>query len=152
MGAAREGRSCASQSDEARSVLAGIVSATLQLRRETWGTRGARTRRNHAWPAHRVVPHRAPLGPNGLAVRYLPPLSPAPAQMWEEEQKRKAEALAKGWNPDADGEEEEEAGAARDDDDLPFACFLCREAWEQCKTPPVVTRCKHYFCEKCALK
>lgn len=72
--------------------------------------------------------------------------------MWEEEQKRKAEALAKGWNPDADGEEEEEAGAAREDDDLPFACFICREPWEACKSPPVVTRCKHYFCEKCALK
>lgn len=73
-------------------------------------------------------------------------------RMWEEEQKRKAEALAKGWNPDADGEEEEEAGAAREDDDLPFACFICREPWEACKSPPVVTRCKHYFCEKCALK
>ncbi|KAG2486209.1 hypothetical protein HYH03_015171 [Edaphochlamys debaryana] len=71
-------------------------------------------------------------------------------KMWEEEQKRKAEALAKGWNPDADGEEEEEA--RREDDELPFACFICRENWEACPSPPVVTRCKHYFCEKCALK
>ncbi|KAG2429293.1 hypothetical protein HXX76_011061 [Chlamydomonas incerta] len=73
-------------------------------------------------------------------------------KMWEEEQKRKAEALAKGWNPDADGEEEAEEGGAREDDELPFACFICREPWEACKSPPVVTRCKHYFCEKCALK
>ncbi|KAG2437604.1 hypothetical protein HYH02_011244 [Chlamydomonas schloesseri] len=73
-------------------------------------------------------------------------------KMWEEEQKRKAEALAKGWNPDGDGEEDEEQGGGREDDELPFACFICREPWEACKSPPVVTRCKHYFCEKCALK
>ncbi len=72
--------------------------------------------------------------------------------MWEEEQKRKAEALAKGWNPDGDGEEDEEQAGAREDDELPFACFICREPWEACKSSPVVTRCKHYFCEKCALK
>ncbi|VDK50110.1 unnamed protein product [Anisakis simplex] len=38
-----------------------------------------------------------------------------------------------------------------DDEDackLPFKCFICRESF----TNPVVTRCKHYFCEKCALK
>jgi len=34
-----------------------------------------------------------------------------------------------------------------EDDDLPFKCFICRQSFE-C---PVVTRCKHYFCEKCAL-
>ena len=33
------------------------------------------------------------------------------------------------------------------DDDLPFACFICRESFRN----PVVTKCKHYFCEKCAL-
>ena len=35
-----------------------------------------------------------------------------------------------------------------DDDDLPFACFICRESFKN----PVVTKCKHYFCEACALK
>ena len=30
---------------------------------------------------------------------------------------------------------------------LPFACYICRDAFK-C---PVVTRCKHYFCESCAL-
>lgn len=67
---------------------------------------------------------------------------------WDEQQKAKAEALArKGWNPDAEEEEEEE----KDDDDLPFACLICRKPWEECSTP-VITRCKHYFCETCALK
>ena len=35
-----------------------------------------------------------------------------------------------------------------DDDDLPFACFICRESFQS----PVITKCKHYFCEKCALE
>ncbi|KAK0175711.1 hypothetical protein PV327_009440 [Microctonus hyperodae] len=34
-----------------------------------------------------------------------------------------------------------------DDDNLPFKCFICRNSF----TDPVVTKCKHYFCEKCAL-
>lgn len=35
-----------------------------------------------------------------------------------------------------------------DDDNLPFRCFICRESFKE----PVVTKCKHYFCEGCALK
>lgn len=31
-----------------------------------------------------------------------------------------------------------------DEDELPFACYICRESF----TNPVVTKCKHYFCEK----
>ncbi|XP_044744635.1 E3 ubiquitin-protein ligase RNF113A [Coccinella septempunctata] len=34
-----------------------------------------------------------------------------------------------------------------DDEDLPFKCLLCRKSFVE----PVVTKCKHYFCEKCAL-
>ena len=34
-----------------------------------------------------------------------------------------------------------------DDDDLPFACYICRKLF----TTPVVTKCGHYFCEGCAL-
>lgn len=34
-----------------------------------------------------------------------------------------------------------------DEEDLPFKCFICREFF----TNPVITKCKHYFCEKCAL-
>ncbi|XP_029671406.1 E3 ubiquitin-protein ligase RNF113A [Formica exsecta] len=35
-----------------------------------------------------------------------------------------------------------------DEDNLPFKCFICRNSF----TDPVVTKCKHYFCEKCALE
>jgi len=35
-----------------------------------------------------------------------------------------------------------------DDDDLPFKCVICKKTF----TDPVVTKCKHYFCEKCALE
>ncbi|KAL8594676.1 hypothetical protein ACOMHN_052409 [Nucella lapillus] len=34
-----------------------------------------------------------------------------------------------------------------DEEDFPFKCFICRKSF----TSPVVTKCKHYFCEKCAL-
>ena len=34
-----------------------------------------------------------------------------------------------------------------DDDDLPFKCFICKNSFAS----PIVTKCKHYFCEKCAL-
>ncbi|XP_065075530.1 E3 ubiquitin-protein ligase RNF113A-like [Ochlerotatus camptorhynchus] len=34
-----------------------------------------------------------------------------------------------------------------DDDELPFKCYICRESF----VDPVITKCKHYFCEKCAL-
>jgi len=69
---------------------------------------------------------------------------------WNQKQKElKEKALAK-WNPDGEGgdSEEEEDG---EDDELPFACFICRRPWEECQDP-VVTKCKHYFCEQCALQ
>ncbi|GAB0094228.1 RING finger protein 113A [Sergentomyia squamirostris] len=34
-----------------------------------------------------------------------------------------------------------------DEEDLPFKCIVCRESF----TDPIMTKCKHYFCEKCAL-
>lgn len=34
-----------------------------------------------------------------------------------------------------------------EDDDLPFACYLCREEFKN----PVVTPCMHYFCESCII-
>jgi len=34
-----------------------------------------------------------------------------------------------------------------DEDDLPFKCYICKDSF----THPVVTKCRHYFCEKCAL-
>jgi hypothetical protein len=38
-----------------------------------------------------------------------------------------------------------------EEDGLPFACFICRENFANVRDP-VVTKCKHYFCEHCALK
>lgn len=76
---------------------------------------------------------------------------------WEEKQKeRQARMLAmmenglesKGDRGAIDGESDE---LDSDDDELPFACFICRRPWSECQDP-VVTRCKHYFCEQCALK
>ncbi|GMI89980.1 hypothetical protein like AT1G01350 [Hibiscus trionum] len=65
---------------------------------------------------------------------------------WEEAEKARKRNLALG------GDDDDEAGVAQSDDDdddsLPFACFICRQPF----VDPVVTKCKHYFCEHCALK
>ncbi|TPX37494.1 hypothetical protein SmJEL517_g00541 [Synchytrium microbalum] len=38
--------------------------------------------------------------------------------------------------------------AIEEDDELPIACFICRKEFRD----PIVTKCKHYFCENCAFK
>lgn len=70
--------------------------------------------------------------------------------MYREEQQRQA---AEETDPNKyflkDEEEGDQVGNEADsDDDLPFACLICRKDFKN----PVVTRCKHYFCESCALK
>ncbi|CAI5515422.1 unnamed protein product [Closterium sp. Naga37s-1] len=65
---------------------------------------------------------------------------------WQEKEKRRKEAAALGMLEEGDGGEGEEE--EDDDDDLPFACFICRQSF----VDPVVTKCRHYFCEHCALK
>ncbi|XP_009870311.1 PREDICTED: RING finger protein 113A-like, partial [Apaloderma vittatum] len=35
-----------------------------------------------------------------------------------------------------------------DEEDMPFKCFICRSSFKN----PVVTKCRHYFCENCALQ
>jgi len=35
----------------------------------------------------------------------------------------------------------------QEDDNVPFACPICRKLFVN----PVVTKCEHVFCEKCAL-
>ena len=42
----------------------------------------------------------------------------------------------------------EESDSGSDDEDVPFACLICRKPY----TDPVVTRCGHYFCSACAIK
>lgn len=61
---------------------------------------------------------------------------------WQESEKKRKNNLARGLA------EEDEEEADSDEDALPFACYICRQPFED----PVVTRCKHYFCEHCALK
>ncbi|KAA8520733.1 hypothetical protein F0562_014995 [Nyssa sinensis] len=65
---------------------------------------------------------------------------------WEEAEKARKRNLALG------GDDMDEGIADQsdedDDDSLPFACFICRQPF----VDPVVTKCKHYFCEHCALK
>lgn len=62
---------------------------------------------------------------------------------WQEAERQRKARIAKGFLNEEDEQEENE-----DDGDLPFACFICREPFKD----PVVTGCKHYFCERCALK
>lgn len=35
-----------------------------------------------------------------------------------------------------------------DEEDFPFKCFICRESFKN----PIITKCRHYFCEACALQ
>lgn len=51
---------------------------------------------------------------------------------------------AKGEDED---DEDDNKYVINESDDLPFKCLICRESFRN----PVVTKCKHYFCESCAL-
>ena len=58
-----------------------------------------------------------------------------------------------GWQLDklaetAKKQVEDESDADDSDEDVPFACLICRKHY----TDPVVTRCGHYFCSACAIK
>lgn len=46
-----------------------------------------------------------------------------------------------------DDEDDDDKYKIEEEDDLPFKCLICRESFQN----PVVTKCKHYFCERCAL-
>ncbi|KAJ3318338.1 hypothetical protein HDV06_000571 [Boothiomyces sp. JEL0866] len=61
---------------------------------------------------------------------------------WEEMQRKKAEEN----DPNRFFVEVEDE--VESDDDLPFACLICRGDFKS----PIVTKCKHYFCEACAIK
>lgn len=50
-------------------------------------------------------------------------------------------------NNDSDNDDDKKYEIPSDDEELPFKCFICRDRF----TDPIVTKCKHYFCEKCAL-
>jgi len=73
---------------------------------------------------------------------------------WEAKQKAEAAVAAaadawadgEGGGGEGGGKADKEVGA----DGLPFACLGCRVAWHRASRP-VVTPCRHYFCEACAL-
>ncbi|KAG0240669.1 hypothetical protein BGW41_006752 [Actinomortierella wolfii] len=60
---------------------------------------------------------------------------------WEAEQRAKKAALIQGLDEESESEDDS-------DDDIPFACLICREEFKH----PIVTKCGHYFCESCAIK
>lgn len=85
---------------------------------------------------------------------------------WEERQKAKQREQMKAAQRAAkvaSGEavDDEDVADKNDDDEskvkgpmfngLPFACYICRKSFMEVRDP-VVTRCKHYFCEECALR
>ncbi|KAJ0582157.1 putative transcription factor C2H2 family [Helianthus annuus] len=67
-------------------------------------------------------------------------------QEWDEAEKARKRKLAMKGDDDDDEDDDQEDDD--DEDGLPFACFICRQPF----VDPVVTKCKHYFCEHCALK
>lgn len=71
---------------------------------------------------------------------------------WEQAQKKKLEKLqrqAEGDDVVSSSCSSSDSEESEDEDGLPFACLKCRERW-RLNMAPVVTRCGHYFCEKCA--
>lgn len=57
---------------------------------------------------------------------------------WEEQQRQKRMGIKRN----------EENYEIHPDEDIPFACFICRKPF----TDPIQTKCRHFFCEQCALK
>eukprot|EP01080_Neovahlkampfia_damariscottae_P007847 gene7847-12320_t len=55
-----------------------------------------------------------------------------------------------GWEIDKEHEDQlkkQKEEESKKEKEIPFACFICRKRF----VDPVVTKCLHYFCEKCAL-
>lgn len=65
---------------------------------------------------------------------------------WDGKEKRRKEMVTRGITEENEAHEGE--SDSDDEKGLPFACYICRQPF----TDPVATRCKHYFCEHCALK
>ncbi|CAO3643576.1 unnamed protein product [Cunninghamella blakesleeana] len=61
---------------------------------------------------------------------------------WEEAQKNKNKASTTNDYTVTDSDDDDS------DDEVPFACLICRNEFKE----PVVTKCKHYFCESCAIR
>ena len=48
---------------------------------------------------------------------------------------------------DDDADDDNKYAIDSDEEDLPFACFICREDFVN----PIMTVCGHYFCAECAM-
>jgi len=68
----------------------------------------------------------------------------------KERNKKLEERLARKADPDAPDESESES--SDNEDEMPRDCHLCGRKWNDCESMPVVTQCRHYFCENCALE
>lgn len=60
----------------------------------------------------------------------------------------KAKQANKSYDCGSDEDDDKKYEIHSDEEDLPFKCLICRKSFDN----PVVTKCQHYFCEKCALE
>jgi RING finger protein 113A len=68
---------------------------------------------------------------------------------YDDQQKTKqSKKLKKRNEEDDDDKGEYYVGSDSEDDGLPFVCLKCKESFVN----PVSTKCKHYFCENCAIQ
>jgi len=71
-------------------------------------------------------------------------------QEWEEKKKREQEEKEREMDlfcKEVSGVDDHDDFVV-EDDGLPFACHLCRDAFKE----PVITSCNHYFCQSCILQ
>jgi RING finger protein 113A len=66
---------------------------------------------------------------------------------WQLELEEKAKANRKEYDMDSD-DDDKKYEINSDEEEMPFKCLICRKSFEN----PIVTKCQHYFCEKCALE
>lgn len=66
---------------------------------------------------------------------------------WQLELEEKAKANKKEYEMDSD-DDDKKYEINSDEDEIPFKCLICRKSFEN----PIITKCQHYFCEKCALE
>lgn len=73
---------------------------------------------------------------------------------YSKKSRRRRESDEEETNPDEDDDNDDPnkyvikgVNSSDDDEDIPFKCLICRDSFIN----PVVTKCKHYFCEKCFL-
>jgi RING finger protein 113A len=66
---------------------------------------------------------------------------------WQLELEERAKQNQKSYECDSD-DDDKKYEIHSDEEDLPFKCLICRKSFDN----PIITKCQHYFCEKCALE